>query len=113
MLQDPINYRKLTPPKQLHALTISFFDKATDEPMVVNKKLSSGFWKVKAFFKKQTLEQQHLLYDYMWSLQEKTPHTMTELFQKADEYNQGLKFKDVTVITEKYEDFMEVLQKWN
>ena len=74
----PESLRSLTPSQQVQKTTLLFFEKAAETPAFIHGKPTSGFFAVRSFFSKQTLESLHLLYDYLWHLERKQSMTMSD-----------------------------------
>ena len=110
MQVTPESLRTLKQSQQIQKTTLLFFEKAAETPAFIHGKPTSGFFAVRSFFSKQTLESLHLIFDYLWELKEKQPMTMSECFDNARKYQEGLRWdnKSGTVVT--YEDYIDVLK---
>jgi len=107
----PQEFRELISNKKVWYLTRKFFQIATDEPMSANGRLSTSYWRVYTYFKKQTETDQHYIYDYLCSLKEKQNLTMTKMYDNARKYQDGLKFKPEVKSDIQYDDLKNLLDK--
>ena len=107
----PESLRSLTPSQQLQKTTLLFFEKAGETPAFAHGKPTRSFFAVRSFFKGQTLESLHLLYDYLWQFEGKQSMTMSDCFEKAREYQEGLRWKDKGEHKGVYEDYKDLLSK--
>ena len=106
----PESLRSLKPSQQLQKCTLLFFEKATDDQPFSHGKPTRSFFAVRSFFSKQTLESLHLIYDYLWGLEGKCSMTMSECFEKAREYQEGLRWENKGEQVETYEDYRKLLE---
>lgn len=107
----PESLRSLTPSQQLQKTTLLFFEKAGETPAFEHGKPTRNFFAVRSFFKGQTLESLHLLYDYLWQLEGKHEMTMSNCFEKAREHQEKLRWEDKGKQVETYEDYRDLLSK--
>lgn len=110
-LVTPESLRFLTPTQQLQKTTLLFFEKAGETPAFAHGKPTRSFFAVRSFFKGQTLESLHLLYDYLWQLEGKHEMSMSNCFEKAREYQEGLRWKSKGEQVETYEDYRKLLDQ--
>ena len=107
----PESLRSLTPSQQLQKTTLLFFEKAGETPAFAHGKPTRNFFAVRSFFKGQTLESLHLLYDYLWQLDGKHEMTMSDCFEKARKYQDRLRWKGKGGHKGAYEDYRDLLSK--
>ena len=107
----PESLRSLMPSQQLQKTTLLFFEKAGETPAFEHGKPTRSFFAVRSFFKGQTLESLHLLYDYLWQLEGKQSMTMSDCFEKAREYQEGLRWKDKGEQVSAYEDYRKLFEQ--
>lgn len=106
----PESLRSLTPSQQVQKTTLLFFEKAAETPAFIHGKPTSGFFAVRSFFSKQTLESLHLIFDYLWELKEKQTMTMSECFDNARKYQEGLRWDSGDKPKGTYEDYRKLLE---
>lgn len=107
----PESLRSFTPSQQLQKTTLLFFEKAGETPAFSHGKPTRSFFAVRSFFKGQTLESLHLLYDYLWQLEGKQSMTMSECFERAKGYQEGLRWDNKGEQVETYEDYRKLLDQ--
>ena len=106
----PESLRSLTPSQQLQKTTLLFFEKAGETPAFEHGKPTRSFFAVRSFFSKQTLESLHLIFDYLWELKEKQTMTMSECFENARKYQEGLRWDNSGKPKVSYEDYKDLLK---
>ena len=106
----PESLRSLTPSQQVQKTTLLFFEKAAETPAFIHGKPTSGFFAVRSFFSKQTLESLHLIFDYLWELKEKQTMTMSECFDNARKYQERLRWDSGETTKVSYEDYKDLLK---
>jgi hypothetical protein len=111
MQVTPESLRTLKQSQQVQKTTLLFFEKAAETPAFIHGKPTRSFFAVRSFFKGQTLESLHLLYDYLWQLEDKQSMTMSDCFEKAREYQDGLRWKDRGEHKGAYEDYRKLLDQ--
>lgn len=109
MQVTPESLRTLKQSQQVQKTTLLFFEKAAETPAFIHGKPTSGFFAVRSFFSKQTLESIHLIFDYLWELKEKQTMTMSDCFENARKYQEELRIGNECKSKETYEDYRDVL----
>lgn len=119
--ENPIDWRKLEKKKKLNMIARLFFYRCSYLPMFKQGGgLTTDFIKVRSFFYKiinDNKEQLHILYDYLYSLEEKTPQTMTDFFNNAEDYRLKVKLEKDKELTSKldvkqYDTYESILGDW-
>jgi hypothetical protein len=110
MQVTPESLRTLKQSQQVQKTTLLFFEKAAEKPAFIHGKPTSGFFAVRSFFSKQTLESLHLIFDYLWELKEKQTMTMSDCFENARKYQEELRWDNKSGITVAYEDYRKLLE---
>ena len=79
--------------------------------MFLGKKWNPSYGKIRSFLSKRPVEETALLYDYLYSLPEKTPMDLSGVYTRAAQWNSEQRFKgQQPVDLPKYDTFENILK---